>query len=56
VRRGTPKVEGLPFFEVDDTLAALGSARAGRGGGMLPKARLSLPSPVSSGKERAPKR
>ena len=31
VRRGTPPVGGLPFFEVDDTLAALGQlARARR--------------------------
>ena len=31
VRRGTPPVEGLPFFEVDDTLVALGQlARARR--------------------------
>ena len=31
VRRGTPPVEGLPFFEVPDTLAALGAlARARR--------------------------
>src|SRR6059036_4202465 len=31
VRRGTPPVAGLPFFEVDDTLAALGLlARARR--------------------------
>ncbi len=31
VRRGTPPVDGLPFFEVDDTLAALGLlARARR--------------------------
>ena len=31
VRRGTPRIEGLPFFEVDDTLAALGLiARARR--------------------------
>jgi UDP-N-acetylmuramoyl-tripeptide--D-alanyl-D-alanine ligase len=36
VRRGTPPVEGLPFFEVDDTLAALGQlARARRR--MLPQ-------------------
>ena len=31
VRRGTPAGAGLPFFEVDDTLAALGAlARARR--------------------------
>src|SRR5262245_29542275 len=36
VRRGTPAVAGLPFFEVDDTLAALGLiARARRR--MLPE-------------------
>jgi len=36
VRRATPKIEGLPFFEVDDTLVALGQlARARRR--MLPE-------------------
>ena len=36
VRRGTPPVEGLPYFEVDDTLTALGQlARARRR--MLPE-------------------
>jgi UDP-N-acetylmuramoyl-tripeptide--D-alanyl-D-alanine ligase len=30
VRRGTPPVDGLPFFEVDDTLAALGQLAQAR--------------------------
>lgn len=49
VRRGTPKVDGLPFFEVDDTLAALGLlARARRR--MLPEGTPVVAITGSSGK------
>src|SRR6266704_3369324 len=49
VRRGTPPVAGLPFFEVDDTLAALGLlARARRR--MLPEGTPVVAITGSSGK------
>src|SRR5437899_1425212 len=49
VRRGTPKVDGLPFFEVDDTLTALGLlARARRR--MLPEGTPVVAITGSSGK------
>ncbi|HYU07809.1 MAG TPA: UDP-N-acetylmuramoyl-tripeptide--D-alanyl-D-alanine ligase [Gemmatimonadales bacterium] len=49
VRRGTPKIEGLPFFEVDDTLVALGRlARARRR--MLPEGTPVVAITGSSGK------
>ena len=49
VRRGTPRVDGLPFFEVPDTLAALGLlARARRR--MLPPASPVVAVTGSSGK------
>ena len=45
VRRGTPRQPGLPFFEVDDTLAALGLlARARRRSSRSP-ARAARPAP-----------
>ena len=49
VRRGTPKVDGLPFFEVDDTLTGLGLlARARRR--MLPEGTPVVAITGSSGK------
>src|SRR6266513_725978 len=49
VRRGTPHVDGLPFFEVDDTLTALGLlARARRR--MLPEGTPVVAITGSSGK------
>src|SRR5216117_4602724 len=49
VRRGTPQVDGLPFFEVDDTLRALGLlARARRR--MLPEGTPVVAITGSSGK------
>jgi UDP-N-acetylmuramoyl-tripeptide--D-alanyl-D-alanine ligase len=49
VRRGTPAVDGLPFFEVDDTLVALGElARARRR--MLPEGSPVVAITGSSGK------
>src|SRR6266480_5231591 len=49
VRRGTPKIEGLPFFEVGDTLVALGQlARARRR--MLPEGTPVVAITGSSGK------
>ena len=49
VRRGTPAVDGLPYFEVDDTLTALGQlARARRR--MLPEGTPVVAITGSSGK------
>ena len=52
VRRGTPAVDGLPYFEVDDTLTALGQlARARRR--MLPEGTPVVAITGSSGKTSA---